>query len=126
VIRQTAAHRDPGQDILNLVLPQMIAPNVVEAEEQVIHAVIHLLQADIILIQGLADKHLFVQHPNRAAAADPANQVVLWVGIGAKPARQHPLRGLVHFRRPLHAQRFVRALLVELLPEAIELTLLGP
>ena len=109
---------------MDLVGVQLVTADVVEAEEQVVDPVVHLLKTHVVFVQRVADEHLAAKHPNGAVTAHSPHQVVGRIVVGLDALGHASGRGLVDLRRSLHAQRFVRADLVELLAKAVELLLL--
>ena len=52
----------------------MEATDPAEAEEEVVDAVVDLLQADEVVVQGIADVSLVAKHRNRAIAAGATDE----------------------------------------------------
>ena len=109
---------------MDLVRLHLIAPDVIETVEQIVHPIVHLLQAHIILMRCVADKDLVMKHADRSSAADTPHEVMRGVIIGLDPLRHRSAGRPVDLPGPPHPQRFVRALLIEFLPKPIELALL--
>jgi len=103
----------------------VVPPDLVEAEVEIVHPVVDLLQADIVLLQGIADEDLVAKHADSAVAAYPADQKVGRVVVGLDAAGHGSGGGAVELGRPLHVQALVRAEVVGLLAEVVELALLG-
>ena len=76
-------------------------------------------------MQGIADEDLVPEHPDGAVATDAADQEVGWVVEGFDPPGHGLGGGVIELARALHVQAFVRAEVVELPAEAVELALLG-
>ena len=111
---------------MDLVGVQLVTADVVEAEEQVVDPVVHLLKTHVVFVQRVADEHLAAKHPNGAVTAHSPHQVVGRIVVGLDALGHASGRAVVHLRRSLHPQGLMRPLFVELLPKPIKLLLLGP
>ena len=98
----------------------------IKAEEQVIYAVVHLLQSHVILIQGMAHEKLIVEYSDRSCSTDSPHQIIARVFVGLDPCRHPPAGRLIDFRRSFHLDCFVRTHVIELFPEIIKFALLCP